>query len=203
MKTILLYVELTEESKKLIESLTGGSITGGMLPVSKESHDVLPVAQEKNEIQIANPEGRFYYVRNHNNHPVVTVYIERLNTMFWIRGTAICSKKDPINKATGRAIAYENAMKKASQIKNNRHIKTALSEEEQKKRFQRNMESPVLLETMNHYFPSFNDLFTDNDDDEYIKFRKYNFLELIEYKSKFISEKGLSLYERKLYGMGE
>ena len=186
MKTILLYVELTEESKKLIESLTGGSITGGMLPVSKESHDVLPVAK---------PKGRFYYVRNHNNHPVVTVYIERLNTMFWIRGTAICSKKDPINKETGRAIAYANAMKKVYRRK------VRISEEEQKKRFQRNMKSPVLLETMNHYFPSFDiDLF---DEEERLFYVKYNFMELIKYKSKLISEKGLSPYERKLYGMGE
>ena len=192
MKTVLLYVEFTEESKKLIESLTCGGITGGMLPVAKESHDVLLVTK---------PKGRFYYVRNHNNHPAVTVYIERLDTMFWIRGTAICSKKDPINKETGRAIAYENAMKKASQIKNNRHIKTALSEEEQKKMYKRNMESPVLLETMNHYFPSFDiDLF---DEEERLFYVKYNFMELIKYKSKLISEKGLSPYERKLYGMGE
>ena len=53
-------------------------------------------------------EVRYYYFRDVKGRPVITVCIYHTGDE-WVRGIAICSKKDIPNKAIGRAIASGRA----------------------------------------------------------------------------------------------
>lgn len=56
---------------------------------------------------------KFYYIRDKNNQPVITVCILKDNTGKFHRGVALCSKLDDINKELGRSrsIAHYRAIK--------------------------------------------------------------------------------------------
>lgn len=54
---------------------------------------------------------RFYYFRDRENRPVITVCLVSNENGEMSRGVAFCSKKDPPKKKTGRNIAAGRAVK--------------------------------------------------------------------------------------------
>lgn len=62
-------------------------------------------------------ETYFYFLRDKNNHPVITVCLIKYKDWF-SRGLAICSKKDNFDKGDGKSIAWWRAQKGLSILKN-------------------------------------------------------------------------------------
>ena len=57
---------------------------------------------------IDNPRPIFYYLRNENNQPVITICLIKHGDSF-SRGVAICSPRDQLDKAVGQYIAHDRA----------------------------------------------------------------------------------------------
>lgn len=54
---------------------------------------------------------KYYYLRDKQNRPIVTVCLICNDGGIWSRGIAICSKSDNPCKKVGRKLAYQRAMK--------------------------------------------------------------------------------------------
>ena len=69
---------------------------------------------------IAPTDARFYYIRDRNNQPRITVCLGN-DDGTPVRGIAICSLEDTIDKGTGRKLAYVR-MKQAIQHQGSQDI---------------------------------------------------------------------------------
>ncbi len=69
---------------------------------------------------LINPsDARFYYVRDEHGHPRTTVCLGKTKNGEIVRGVAICSENDVVDKQKGRQLSYirMNQAKKTSQNK--------------------------------------------------------------------------------------
>ena len=64
----------------------------------------------------------FYYLRDKQNRPLVTVCLLRDSDLKVYQGVAICSPKDNPNKKTGKAIAFGRAKQAAENKKDSGDI---------------------------------------------------------------------------------
>lgn len=62
---------------------------------------------------------KFYYVRDKQRKPVVTVVIAHLNNGRFARGVAVCSYHDNPNKDTGKLLAARRLLKAAKPAEEN------------------------------------------------------------------------------------
>jgi hypothetical protein len=66
------------------------------------------IKQDKNSVTFEFDKVYFYYIRNAQNKPVITVCILEYSNVY-CRGVAICSTKEAANKKIGRTIAFGRA----------------------------------------------------------------------------------------------
>lgn len=66
------------------------------------------IGQDRNSVTFGFDLVYFYYIRNEQKKPVITVCILKYNNVY-CRGVAICSTKEAANKKIGRTIAFGRA----------------------------------------------------------------------------------------------
>ena len=78
----------------------------------EEQHEAYLMQKMEEELETTSkgiinpPDVRFYYLRDADNHPYVTVCVGTDTSGIISRGVAICSRNDAINRGEGRKRSY-------------------------------------------------------------------------------------------------